>query len=138
MKAKKKKEKYKIFVQPCHPYRHDIFVSAGATFEQAVAWAKKEELKKDFQQFLSGGKKYWDEVMGDKDKLAYAIESDQKHLILIMNSPKNVWDYLECLIHEISHLVDWLVKYKMLEGETEARAYLTEYLFRSIRITLLP
>lgn len=36
------------------------------------------------------------------------------------------------LVHEISHMVDKIAEWKNIEHETEARAYLTDYLFRVI------
>ncbi len=130
-----KKTKHKLLIQNCPPYRHDIFVSAGATYEQAMAYAKKEMANEVFMEFLEGSKQYFEEVMGTKK--AFSIRSNKGDLILLLPAPVDEWWYYETIVHELSHLMDWLVEQKMLQGESEARAYLTEWLFVALRVQLV-
>ena len=106
--------------------------------EQAVRCAKKLKCNPKFIEFLVASKKFFDTVYNDPKNLGFALTNDEQNLVLILKKPKDVWEYLECLVHEVSHIVDWIVEYASLEGETEARAYLTEWLFRNIRRKLLP
>lgn len=52
--------------------------------------------------------------------------------ILVFKDFKDSWFCWELLLHETSHVVDWLMERKVCP-DTEARAYTHEWLFRTIR-----
>ena len=131
----KRKPKPVIFIQPLDPYRHDLFVVAGATKADLLRFCKKAKVIKECVEVIKE----------DADKMFSTIESTQlalffwakkKHHIffmLFLRPYKDVWEYWETLIHELAHVVQKLASEKMMEGEDEARAYLHEFLFRSVR-----
>lgn len=133
-----KKYKSQIFIQDIPPYRHSVLVCAGITAKQAVRFAKKNfKESRVFTEYFEKNKDLFDDVLSGK-QLGYAAKHEDGYLLLILQRPDDTWKYWECLIHELSHILDWIVEMKMLQGETEARGYLHEYLFREIRRTLMP
>lgn len=54
-------------------------------------------------------------------------------LVMYIKSGKKNWDLYETLIHETTHLVNYLEKYFNIEDEFEFRSYLTESIFRDLR-----
>ena len=48
-------------------------------------------------------------------------------------SYEDTWKFWECLLHETNHVVFSLARDKNMQDETEAQAYLHEYLFKHIR-----
>src|SRR3990167_10368576 len=130
--------KPKVFSQPIHPYRYEVLVCVGARIKDVMAWVKNngtKEAKKDFPSIL---KQYEDLFLkvssGEKKGYALHFSKDKKdYYFLLLSNYKDNWDYWECLIHETSHILDWVSEACMLEKETEARAYLHEWLFNRIR-----
>ena len=132
----RKKQKPIIFTQEVNPYRHQITVFAGCSQKEAEVWAKKHILKtelKDYLEFIKNNEQLFTEVL-NKNQLGYAICHEKKqYIVIILQKFEDTWSYWECLLHELSHVLDWLVEWKLLDGETEARAYLHEWLFNRIR-----
>ena len=82
---------------------------------------------------MENNKELFDGVLAGR-QLGYSVHNkDKVYLVLILQKLRDDWVYWETLIHELSHIVDWIVDMKMLDGETEARAYLHEWLFREVR-----
>lgn len=131
-----KKHKPLVFSQEIPPYRHDFLVCIGADSKDAIRYVKKsfiKKLKKDFIELLETRENLFIEIKNGKQGGFAVANLDEHYLILILPKLEDNWDYWECLIHELSHILDWICDWKMLNGETEARAYLHEYLFRQIR-----
>jgi len=130
-----------IFIQPAHPYRHDLFVCAGANLKQFQKFLRDNvkglgnKSAKKLIKDIGTQDEIFEKVLDGK-QLGYALNYD-RWLVLILPLPKDNWTYYESLLHELSHILDWIVEMKMLEGEGEARAYLHEWLFREIRRKLL-
>ena len=138
MKKKSNKPKHKplVFSQDIHPYRHEMLVCVGASADDAKKWLKefgKKGVKDDYLKFVNDSEQCFLDVSTGKH-LGMAFAQLQSHyLVLLLPKPKDVWEYWESLLHELSHVLDWLCEWKMLIGETEARAYLHEWLFNQIR-----
>lgn len=126
-----------IFVQSIDPYRQDMLVVVGETLAKTKEWVNKhcsqEEKRKEFCELLDIRKECFDNIeSGENIGMTFqGKKGNNKYLVLLLNKPQDVWDYWECLLHELSHILDWVCQWKMLE--TEARAYLHEWLFREIR-----
>ncbi|HDZ49601.1 MAG TPA: hypothetical protein ENH69_00085 [Candidatus Aerophobetes bacterium] len=133
MKKKKvpKKRRSFWFIQPAHPYKNDICIFVGMTWEQVDKDFNVKD--KSLKKFLETKKELFEEIMSGKMNGYKLRKDDTDHLFLILPPPKNNWEYWETLLHETAHLVQDLAYMKMLGGETEAQAYLHEHLFRSIR-----
>ena len=134
--TKRVKKKGIIFSQDIPPYRHEMLVCVGATQKEAIRWIKRfgvKSVKSDYVGWLEKNEKLFTEI-SEGNQLGYAVANLEKHyLVLILRKFEDNWSYWECLIHELSHILDWICDWKMLNGETEARAYLHEWLFREIR-----
>ena len=135
MKKRIKKQSI-IFSQDIPPYRHEMLVCVGASVGDVKKWLKrfgKKKVQADYLKWLSGNEQLFNNILEGKN-LGYATaELSKQYLILILPACKDEWAYWESLIHELSHILDWICDWKMLNGETEARAYLHEWLFREIR-----
>ena len=131
-----KKQKPLVFSQEINPYRHEMIICVGANVGDVKKWLKKfgrKEVKADYLKLLGENEKLFTKILNG-DQLGYALANLKKHdLVLILPRLKDKWEYWESLIHELSHVLDWLCDWKMLNGETEARAYLHEWLFNQIR-----
>ena len=67
------------------------------------------------------------------------VHNDQKNgtTILMFSDWKNDWKHWDCLVHEVTHLVHFVLgNMKNMMHEDEGRAYQTEFLFREIRRNL--
>ena len=134
-----KKNKPFVFSQKIDPFRKEILVSVGAETKDILSYVNKyyiKQARKDFPVILEYYKDLFEKIK--KGKGGYALhfhndKSNNRYLILLLRPYEDIWDYWEILIHELSHILDWVVEDCMIEKETEARAYLHEFLFRSIR-----
>ncbi len=121
-------KKSKVFVQPVHPYRKEILVIVGSTF----ADVKKVLGKKDPIYDYLEKSPLFDDVKSGKNT-GIAIHGPNSEMVLILPEYKDNWAYWENLIHELSHIVDYVQVDCLLTNEVEATAYLHEWLFRRIR-----
>ena len=132
----KKRAKKFIFFQSIPPYRSEVLVCAGITLEETKAYAKKEVApvyKKEYLEWLDSHEEQF-ELIAKKKMLGFSlIRRETGDLLLILEDYRDEWWYWECLIHELHHLVEYISEMKMLDGEIEAKAYLQEWLFHSIR-----
>lgn len=133
-----KMKKPLIFVQDIDPYKHQMLVCVGATHAQTLQWLKKNKFTKESQEFFKTCGDIFDRVMSGRKAgmVKYGKKKGREYLIMVLPHFKGVlgtWDYWDTLLHETHHIVDWIADYAMLDGEMEAKAYLHEHLFRSIR-----
>lgn len=128
-KANKKDKIYSIFFS-IPLYGIDVFILVGIQTRDELKerfkrfgimqkmqdlWLKEPNIEKLFKQ--QAGSIYFDDCPGT---------------IYLFREWKNDDEHLAILVHEISHMVDEIAKWKNIEKETEARAYLSDYLFRVI------
>jgi len=131
MKKKKLKSNplvKKCWLQNCGTYPRDIFVLIGLNKKEVTKQLKKytetEELIKELA----------DE---DVDKFSgLVMKADNCKIILWLPEYKNEWKYIDILAHEIHHAVFFIAEIHNLKEETEAQAYLYEYLFHAITTKL--
>jgi hypothetical protein len=126
-----KQQKPIIFVQDTGVYTDQILVCAGASKKDVIAFNKKKRAIKPFQEWLKNETSLYQEA--EKNEGIYAQNDDVQGSVLMLRPFEDKWDYWEVLIHELHHAVEFLAKRKAMQEETEAKAYLQGYLFRSIR-----
>ena len=126
---KKKVKARKMFVQPIHPYRHELLVCAGMSMKEVV----KKVDDKECADWIRKGEYMFQNIESKKQAGYTAFHQDKGYIMVLLQPVNDKWEYWECLIHELSHVVDDISSMKMLQEEGEARAYLQEWLFREIR-----
>ena len=135
MKRKTKQKKF-VFLQDIDPYFADVLVCAGVSLEEAKRFVKKEfkpSFRKPFAEWLDSDKELFDTLLR-KEMKGYTIFDKKKiYLAILLQEVQDDWQYWETLMHELHHLVEHVSNVRMLDDEIEAKAYLQEHLFRSIR-----
>lgn len=130
---KKKKQKKIIFIQDCGIYSNEIIVAANAEKKDIIAFLKKQKIKKEGLKWIEKEEKAF-EVF--KQNNALVAHSDGRFMLLL-RAVEDCWDYWECLLHELNHIVWYIARGKMFQEEMEAQAYLQEHLFHKIRRKLM-
>lgn len=136
MKKKKKEKMLKEYIDyiPIDIYKSGLFVVAGVTDKEKIKkWLKQikahpvtsKSIIEELDRIIEG-------LAGDVNGLHMYVV-DTGHKVIFLRTPKNSWDYWETLMHELHHMVYYETKASSLEKETEAQAYLFEYLFHTIR-----
>lgn len=129
MKKRSRRPKKLVFIQDWGSYSNETVVAVGATHKDVMDFVAKLRLEKGIIKWLEDLKDITEKI---EDK-AYTVSRDGRTL-LWMPAYEDCWEYWETLIHEINHLIDFvLVERKRMSPETEAKSYQFEYLFRSIR-----
>lgn len=122
----------KIFVQECNPYEQDVLVAVDATKKDVMKFFAHKHANPIFTKWIKGN---YDELKDlIKNKNAGFVWNDEVPgaWILFLKPLKDNWEYWETLMHEVHHIVLKLAKDKWMLEETEAQAYIFEYIFRSI------
>lgn len=120
------------WLQSTHQYRKDIFVSTGLSAKEMVREIKKFKPKKYILDFIEKRESEWKEII-EKNCAFVTMEESHGVLFIRLREYQDSWEFWETLIHELSHLLDFMAGQQKWETETEARAYLQEYLFHEIR-----
>lgn len=136
MKKKKSKIKQKTkfsFTQKWGTYRNETFVVVGMTHNQIIALMKRQKFHKEwiteFDKNKADNDSKW--FAGGNSGVTWLHEGKS---ILWFKTWKNDWFHWDCLVHEVSHLIDGiLVETRSMGNETEAKAYQFEYMFRNLR-----
>ncbi len=127
----KHKKKPFAFTQDFGTYNHEMPVFVGMTKAEATKWCKSKKFVPKFMAFLEDCPEFIDDRKGLKQLGCLYLGSG--YYALWLSPYEDTWAYWEVLIHELTHFIDEFSKDKHMEGETEARAYLLEFMFRSIR-----
>jgi len=132
---KKKQDYYSIFFS-IPLYMTDIMIMVGAKTKSEVEYLmKKQRVRTETMDFwLKHESLPW-----LLEKEAGSLVRDKElEIIYHFRDWKDDENHLKILVHEVSHMVDSIAEHKNLIKETEARAYLSEYLFSTIRKNLTP
>lgn len=115
-------------------YGVDVCIIVGArTKEDVVTQLRKHHAKEEvINRFVS------DENFQFllKQDAGSVVDTDKLEIIYTFREWKDDAYWQKVLVHEVSHMVDDIARHKNLVKETEARAYLSEYLFDTIRKSL--
>ncbi len=124
------------WVQQTAQWRKDIFVSTGYSAAEILAGIKKAKVKDWMLKHVEAHQEDWKKLI---DMNCAFVSCEEKHgaLIIRLRPYRDSWDFWETLIHELSHAVDFIAERINIEKETEAKAYLQEFLFREIRRKLI-
>lgn len=132
---KKIENKIKIFSQDTGIFVESFIVTNCTEKSKILKFVKKqyvEEFYEKFDRMIT--QEHLDSIKNEKDGAVTFTEAETKTVILIViPSMEDAWTFLDSINHEIAHVVHYLSIRKGFEGETEAKAYLHEYLFREIR-----
>lgn len=131
-----KKSKKSLFIQGHGTYSNETIVAIGSTNAEILAYAKRIKAKPDAIKWIET----WvgnENILSESGWIRYQSEGGWT-VMWLRPFNDDCWEYWETLIHELVHLVDFLLgDQKRMKDESEARAYQTEFLFRSIRRKLL-
>lgn len=136
-KQRKEKEKKKIFWQDLGQYEGTIVVAVGADVGEIFKFIEKE--KRDPGGWLLRAFKKEDKVMRDLIECGitgFVVDNKEtlgNYILWLKEYSWKDWKTIEVLIHELHHIVEFRAQYSSFENEMENKAYLQEYLFRSIR-----
>lgn len=86
-----------------------------------------------YLDWLESHKEAFDKDFKGQCKGACFFDSDHGSSVIILRDYNDSWEYWEVLMHELSHYLDFIGTQVGITDETEARAYLFEHLFHSIR-----
>jgi len=130
---KKKQDYYSIFFG-IPLYGVDVLIMVGCKTKEEVAYLMKK------QRVRLSTIKWWVEHEHLpwllKQSAGSLIREGELEVVYHFKDWKEDNWHLEVLVHEVSHIVDSIAEYKNIVKETEARAYLSEYLFKTIRKNL--
>lgn len=130
---KKKQDYYSIFFG-IPLYGVDVLIMVGCKTKEEVMYL----MKKQKVRFATA--KWWLENEHLpwllKQSAGSLVREGELEVIYHFKDWKDDEPHIEVLVHEVSHMVDSIAEYKNLVKETEARAYLSEYLFKTIRKNL--
>lgn len=138
--ANKKPPYPRIFLLSHGTYANETIVAIGAAMPEVIRYAKRIGAKKDAVAWLETCHKEDLENHTTPSESGYIREAPAGGYTLMWLKPfEDCWEFWETLIHELSHLVDFVLSdQKRMAKETEARAYQIEYLFRQVRRKLKP
>lgn len=126
----KKKNKPFISIQDLDIYKTDFILAVDMTKSSFKRFIDKQNIKKEFKKQLLEDDVIWEKCNG------MVIDYENGGYLFILNNYKDEWPFWETLMHECSHLVDFIARRNNFILETEAKAYLHEYLFRNLRRTI--
>ena len=132
-RSSKRKIKKFAYIQNWGTYSNQTIVSVGMNHSDMVAYLRKIKAKiLILNNFLNNQSV----IRIIEEKVDGLVHKDYQSGVSILMFPnwKNDWKHWDCLIHEVSHLIFFVLgEQKNMANEDEARAYQTEFLFREIR-----
>lgn len=113
-------------------YDLDVLIMVGAkTKTDVMRVLKKNRVNAEVT-------KTWDESedmdLVLKSSAGSIVDDNVLAIIYVFKEWNNTNRDHEVLVHELSHMMDSISKHKNLKHDIEGRAYLQEYLYKSIRI----
>lgn len=128
----KKQPVKQVWIQQTHQWRKDILVCTGFSAKEILQKIKSYKSAKWFVDWAALKQLDWQKAV-DMDCAFVSQEPTHDAFVIRLRAFEDTWKFWETLIHELSHLVDRMAEAQVFERETEARAYLLEYLFKEIR-----
>jgi len=122
-----------VFIQDWGTYSDQMIVSVGMSTEDLLSWVKKlKDLKEGVVEILEENLKTMENRRDKGGFMRFTTEKCAVSCLIILE-----WDRtLEnngLLVHELSHAIDFVLgNGKMMERETEAKAYQLEFLYLAI------
>ena len=121
----------KIYLQPISILNTNLIILCCKTNREANKLIQSfKEVHKDIKQDLKDI-----DIEETNGKVFYYIGTKQP-LLLFMKDTKRDWKFWETLIHELNHIVYYIMLSIECKYETEFQARLQEMLFREIRLKL--
>jgi hypothetical protein len=118
----KKETKY-YFIQNWGTYSNQTLVIVGYDYKETVKILKRYKQAEPFINIMTE----------DKLENDFVLTKDGKTL-LYLRYFEDAWDWYEVLMHEIHHLVHFVIaEQRQMADEPDAQAYQFEYLFKNIR-----
>ena len=130
---KKKHDYYSIFFY-IPLYNTDVMAMVGAKDKKEVEYLlKKQRVNKDtIKRWVEHENLSW--LL--KQEAGSLVDSDKLEVIYHFKKWDGDEHDIRILVHEVSHMVDQIAEAKNFVKETEARAYLSDYLFHTIKTSL--
>jgi hypothetical protein len=129
----KKQKLYSIFFH-IPLYGVDVMVMVGAkTKKDVLSLMKKQRVRKETVNFWMNHEHL---TWLFKQDAGSFVRDNELEVIYCFKDWKDDSKHIEILVHEVSHMVDSIAEHKNLVKETEARAFLSEYIFKTIRNSL--
>lgn len=123
-----------MFVQEYGTYTNELLVLVGIEDKKKLlAYLKKIKAKFDFSKWVLEDFDGWKERIKKNNPGLFCWNDIVEGAVLVLRPYQDTWEYWECLMHEIHHIVQHLAKTRFMYEEQEAQAYLFEFLFHSVR-----
>lgn len=127
-----KTSKKNIFIQDTGIFFDEFVVCTGLSALELKKYAKKEKLVDSFYKNVFEDCDFTEEKSPKSAQTYYDTETNDVNLVSL-GEYEDSWDFWSSVLHEVVHVVQRIEIKKGLQGEDEARAYLTDYLFTNIR-----
>ena len=133
--AKKPKNPIKkAYIQEWGTYSNDTLVCVGMNYQDILSRLKKIKAKALIVKNFEKSKETIEQrITGEKNTGFVYWDAETNITLLWFPDWKNDWEHWGCLVHEISHLINFWGNQKSMGHEDEAKAYQFEYLFKEIR-----
>ena len=131
--------KKKLFFFDVPVYDREICVIVGMNHKEALEAAKKQKCTPSFMKAMQ-----WEDLIelcnkvNDKDceTEGAALRANDTRYFLVLKPYKNDWKYLDCLNHEVFHIVQFMGHIIKFWDDVEPPAYLQSWLFKELRRAL--
>jgi len=131
-----KKTKGKAFIIDCGMFPDQITVFVNMSKEDAVAFMKKQRFHSKLIEVVLEREAFWEENIPVTYWLSNQKQTKDAFFMRLPNidykKKGSVMQYFGTFVHEATHATDFILELRGAGKEQEARAYLTEYIFRQI------
>lgn len=112
-------------------YGFDVLVIIGAkTADEVIEQMKKQRVNIDVAKKFVGNENFHWLLEQEAGSL---VTKGKLEIIYLFKEWKDTPHFQRILVHEVSHMVDTIAEHRNMAKETEARAYLSDYLFDTLR-----
>lgn len=123
--------KKKIFIIDCGTYTNEVLVAVNQKYDEIIKYLKEDRQvsDKNVKEF-SESKDYIEKTT--KSNPGFVIYFDSGFMLLWLKLKRLDWRFYEVLLHECSHIVNFVFREKKINDD-EAFAYQLEFIFKTIR-----